>query len=114
MVSIITGGGFSVTFSTPVQVENYPALTNGGYDYLYYGYFYSYNAFIYSSSLEQAYQDIIQGLTNAGYTLQNTTAKGNVCYGKQTESGLGSFVFIIKETQKGYIRIMDGVGGLDF
>lgn len=114
MGSIITGGGFSVTFSTPVQVENYPALTNGGYDYLYYGYFYSYNAFIYSSSLEQAYQDIIQGLTNAGYTLQNTTAKGNVCYGKQTESGLGSFVFIIKETQKGYIRIMDGVGGLDF
>lgn len=111
--SLNEGGGFSVSFSSPVKVENYPALADGkGYDYLYYGYYYEYNVFIYSSSIEETYQDIVKGLTEAGYTLSNTTSKGNVCYGKQTDSGYGSFVFIMKE--KNYIRMIDGVGGLDF
>ncbi len=113
MESLNDGGGFLVSFSSSVKVENYPALANGkGYDYLYYGYYYEYNAFIYSSSIEETYQDVIKGLTEAGYTLSNTTSKGNVCYVKQTDNGYGSFVFVMKTS--GYIRMIDGVGGLDF
>lgn len=106
-------GSFNVNFSVETKVEYYRALPDGkGYDYLYYGYYYEFDAFLYSKDLNATYNDVIKGLTDAGYSLSTITEKGNVCYSKPTDSGYGVFVFIIKED--GYIRIIDGVGGLDF
>lgn len=113
-------GEFSVNFTIEdTKVENYPALEDGeGYSYLYYGYYYEYNCFIYSSNLKTTFDDIIRGLEEAGYKLSTTTSKGNVTYEKASSNEGGysysSFVFIMKEYEKGYIRIMDGVGGLDY
>ena len=107
------GGSFSVSFSVDTKVEYYRALPDGkGYDYLYYGYYYEYDAFLYSSDLNATYNDVVNGLTKAGYSIANITEKGNVCYYKSTESGYGAFVFLIKTD--GYVRIIDGVGGFDF
>lgn len=109
------GGSFNVNFSVETKVENWPAADDSiKYDYLYYGYYYEFNVFVYSADLNQTYNDIVNGLVASGYTLSGTSQKGNATYSKPSSNGYSSFVFIMKETQKGYIRIIDGVGGIDF
>jgi len=112
------GGRFSVNFSVDIKVESWPTADDQvKYDYLYYGYFYEYNVFIYVSDkeqLNQAYDDIVQGLVASGYKLSGTSSKGNATYSKPSSNGYASFVFLMKETEKNYIRMIDGVGGIDF
>lgn len=110
------GGNFKVNFTiNDTKVESWPVADDQvKYDYLYYGYYYEFNVFVYSSNLTQTYTDIINGLIASGYSLSGTSPKGNETYIKPSTNGYASFVFVMKETQKGYIRLIDGVGGFDF
>lgn len=114
--SLNPGGSFKVNFTvSDTRVESWPAADdNVKYDYLYYGYYYEFDVFVYSSNLTQTYMDIVNGLVESGYFLSGTSSKGNETYAKPSSNGYGSYVFIMKETQKGYIRLIDGVGGIDF
>ena len=114
--SLNPGGSFKVNFTvSDTRVESWPAADdNVKYDYLYYGYYYEFDVFVYSSNLTQTYIDIVNGLIESGYSLSGTSSKGNETYAKPSSNGYGSYVFVMKETQKGYIRLIDGVGGIDF
>ncbi len=107
--------GFEVNFSKDIKVESWLEINdNIKYNYIYYGYLFEYNAFIYSTDLNQTYSDLIDGLVSSGYVYGTTTQKGNVTYYKNLNNGNTSFIFIMKETDKGYIRLINGAGGIDF
>lgn len=99
------------------KVEMYYVNENGGSKYLNlkYGYTTQYEAFIYSSDLSGLYKSISDSLISYGYKEAYTTSKGNVCFTYiDSTKNVSSYIFIIKDSSKNYIRIMDGVGGVDF
>lgn len=99
------------------KVEMYYVNENGGSKYLNlkYGYTTQYEAFIYSSDLSGLYKSISDSLISYGYKESYTTSKGNVCFAYiDSTKNVSSYLFIIKDSSKNYIRIMDGVGGVDF
>lgn len=105
----------ALTFNLPANTKvemYYCADKDIKYSFLEYGYLYQDEAFIYSDSLNETYNAIISSLEAQGYKLSTTTAKGNVCYVKQ-DGKVSAYIFILK-SDKGYIRLIDGVGGLDY
>ena len=105
----------ALTFNLPANTKvemYYCADKDIKYSFLEYGYLYQDEAFIYSDSLNETYNAIISSLEAQGYKLSTTTAKGNVCYVKQDDK-VSAYIFIMK-SDKGYIRLIDGVGGLDY
>lgn len=105
----------ALTFNLPANTKvemYYCADKDIKYSFLEYGYLYQDEAFIYSDSLNETYNAIISSLEAQGYKLSTTTAKGNVCYVKQ-DGNVSAYIFILK-SDKGYIRLIDGVGGLDY
>lgn len=105
----------ALTFNLPANTKvemYYCADKDIKYSFLEYGYLYQDEAFIYSDSLNETYNAIISSLEAQGYKLSTTTTKGNVCYVKQ-DSNISAYIFIMK-SDKGYIRLIDGVGGLDY
>ncbi len=84
-------------------------------DNLDYGYYGINEAFIYSKDLTKVYDSLVKSLTDYGYEESFTTSKGNICYNYvNSDENISSYLFIIKDSSKNYIRIMDGVGGIDF
>ena len=105
----------ALTFNLPANTKvemYYCADKDIKYSFLEYGYLYQDEAFVYSDSLNETYNAIISSLEAQGYKLSTTTAKGNVCYVKQ-DGKVSAYIFILK-SDKGYIRLIDGVGGLDY
>lgn len=108
---------FSVAFENGETVENYPSLDGGSaYEYIYYGYNYDYNSFIYTSNITKTNETIVSSLLEAGYVLSSTTQKGNETYVKQKDINdfNATYVFILKNTEGNYIRLINGLGGVDF
>ena len=104
----------AITFDLPenTKVEMcYCADRDIKYNFLEYGYLYQDEAFVYSDSLNDTYNAIISSLEAQGFKLSTTTVKGNVCYSKTIDNST-AYIFIMKNT--GYIRLIDGVGGLDY
>ena len=105
----------ALTFNLPANTKvemYYCADKDIKYSFLEYGYLYQDEAFVYSDSLNETYNAIISSLEAQGYKLSTTTVKGNVCYVKQ-DGNVSAYIFIMK-SDKGYIRLIDGVGGLDY
>lgn len=104
-----------LTFDLPEgsQVEMYYCATQDKYRFLKYGYLYQDEVFVYNKdSLNETYEAIINSLTSQGYKLSITTEKGNACYAKSGPNG-DSYIFVMK-SDKGYIRLIDSVGGVDY
>ncbi len=83
------------------------------YSYLYYGYLSDVNAFVYTSSVEEAYASIVDGLKQAGFVLDSTTPKGNEVYVNR-DTKFGSYILLFKDAARGLIRLKQGGAGLDF
>ena len=105
----------ALTFNLPANTKvemYYCADKDIKYSFLEYGYLYQDEEFVYSDSLNETYNAIISSLEAQGYKLSTTTVKGNVCYVKH-DGNVSAYIFIMK-SDKGYIRLIDGVGGLDY
>ncbi len=77
-----------------------------------YGYGMRNEAFIYTSSLDEAYASLKSALEAAGYEI---VFEGNKSVLYSQTIGKDFYpVFIMKETEKGYIRLMHDIGGVDF
>ncbi len=104
------------SFSLPVdtKVEMIYAFDTDDmdqYDYTRYGYYSYLQCYVYTKELSTAYTAIVDGLKKNGYTYYSTSEKGNECYAKEGE-GDTAFVLLMKGST--YIRILEGLGGIDF
>ena len=77
-----------------------------------YGYGCRDEAFIYTDDVEGAYTAIEEGLIAAGYT--KSYSKTYSMSFKKVLNGETVYIFVLKEPDKGYVRFMHGVGGMDF
>ena len=92
-----------------------PTDTMEQFEYTYYGYFGYLNAFVYSSDVDALYDDIIEGLTSAGYELYTTSEKGNPTYVLSLKGNSNGVSFgLIKDSKRKFVRIIEGYLGLDF
>ncbi len=97
------------------KIEEWPDAGNEtNYTYISYGYLFGYNVFLYSSDLKGVFDTLTASLEKQGYTLSNTTAKGNVCYTKKTGNGLMEYSYIFVMKTDSYVRLIDSTGGIDF
>ncbi len=107
---------FSLPTDTKIEiVDCFDREDMAQYDYTYYGYFMDLQCFLYTSNLNDAYNSLVTGLKNAGYTYYSTSPKGNECYyleGENPNEDYGSFILLMKGSN--YIRILEGIGGIDF
>ena len=84
----------------------------GDYLNVLYGYGVRDEAFIYTISIDEAISSIRKGLENAGYTFANEFPRSYL-YAK-TIDNINYYVLILNEKSKGYVRLMNSIGGLDF
>ncbi len=84
------------------------------WNYTTYGYYMDLNCFIYTSNVNAAYEAIVKALKESGFELYSTSEAGNDCYFKEGENSddYGSYILLMKKA--GYIRMLDGIGGVDF
>lgn len=111
--------GLSITLPAGSKVEMWPSGTGDNiYDYVSYGYLWTVNAFIYpgtGKTVSDVYDAIIDGLKASGYSKPEyggDTDAGNERYFKESDGLLGSYVLIIKKDS--YVRLLNGLGGVDF
>lgn len=97
---------FNIT--SEIKVENYYHFANSS-SFISYGYYFQYQIFIYVYSVNDTLTEIQQSLLNSGYSLSYTTSKGNYCYVNGS-----SYIFVMPNQELGYIRIIDGIGGVNF
>ncbi len=118
--SEVTSGLPKFSLSEGTKVEMVYALPIDGmeqFEYASYGYYMDLNAFVYSSSsssLDATYAAITDGLKDAGYTLYGTSEKGNETYCLDQADGYGAYITLMKNTSRKFIRLLEGIGGVDF
>lgn len=78
-----------------------------------YGYGCRNEAFVYTSDVDAAYSAIKTGLINANYSIVNSEKESSVLFSK-TIKGEAYYVLVLKENDKGYVRVFNGIGGIDF
>lgn len=109
---------FSLPEGTKVEmVYALPIDTMEQFEYVSYGYYMNLNAFVYpasSSSLDATYEAIVSGLKDAGYALYGTSEKGNETYCLEQEGGFGAYITLMKNSSRKFIRLLEGIGGVDF
>jgi len=98
----------SFNISGSISVENYYEVNNSS-SFISYGYYFQYQLFVYTSTVTVTLNEIKQSILDSGYELSYTSSKGNYCY----KNG-DSYLFIMPKVEAGYIRIIDGVGGINF
>ena len=77
-----------------------------------YGYGNRDEAFVYTSQVEEAYSAVKQSLIDAGYKM--TVERTYSASFSITKNGNSYYVFLLKEPDKGYLRVMNDVGGMSF
>jgi predicted sugar kinase len=103
---------FTPTLPTDAVVEYW--LEEGGNILdrdVYYGFGSRNEAYIYTSQVENCYNAIVESLLEAGYVSWGSTSNVYVIYDDEDNSYL---VTLIKETARGFVRVMQGTGGVDF
>ncbi len=109
-ISLPEGSKVEMVYALPID-------TMEQYEYTAYGYFMDMNAFVYpasASSLDATYTAITDGLKAAGYTLYNTTEKGNEVYYSDQTDDYGAYIMLMKDSSRKFIRLLEGIGGIDF
>ena len=77
---------------------------------VYYGYGSRNEAYIYTSSIDECYNAIVDSLVEAGYTLWGSTSNVYVIH-----DGDNSYhVTLLKDKTRGFVRVIQGTGGVDF
>lgn len=109
------GANLKITLPDNCKVETYYEAKNS-HEFVYYGYCYNMDSFIYADDLTSVYNSIVSSLAASGYELSTTSEKGNVCYGKTCTNENGqeqvSYISIIKGSS--YIRILNSILGESF
>lgn len=77
-----------------------------------YGYGCRDEAFIYTNEVENAYETIKEDMVEAGYRI-SSERNYSVSFSKQF-NGQEYYIFMMKCPDKGYVRFINGVGGVDF
>ncbi len=84
------------------------------YELLKYGFCHRDEAFVYTSSIDEAYESIKQSLLDAGYKKsEGYESYSNCTLFNKTLKGEFYYVFVMKTT-KGYVRVINDIGGIDF
>ena len=77
-----------------------------------YGYGYRNEAFVYTEHVDDAYEAVKDAALDAGYEL--SIEKTRSALFSKTIDGTLYNIFILKEPEKGYLRVMNDIGGVDF
>ena len=78
---------------------------------VYYGFGSRNEAYVYTSQVENCYNAIVESLLEAGYVSWGSTSNVYVIHDDEDNSYL---VTLIKETSRGFVRVIQGTGGVDF
>ena len=105
--------GYNVTLPSDAKVEIWTRLHEDSVNTLLnYGYGYRNEAFVYTKSVEEAYNSLKAAISKANYTISNEYTS-SILYKKVINGNLYN-LFVMKEPEKGYVRIMNDTGGLSF
>jgi len=105
--------GYNVTLPSDAKVEIWAKAHEDSVNTLLnYGFGYRNEAFIYTKNVEEAYNSLKDSISKANYIVSNEYTS-SILY-KKTISGQLYNIFIMKEPEKGYVRIMNDSGGLSF
>ncbi len=104
---------FSVSLPTDATIEY--IKSSHTYDYIEYGYYTDAELFIYSSDVNEVYQALVDGLEAAGYVFAYSGVKSDT-YQKAIDynSYSNANICLIKDEQRGFVRVINGIGGTDF
>ena len=103
---------FEVNLPEGVQIERLKKLNS---DFINYGYYYVDEVFIYYNNLDEIRSSIINGLEQAGYILSSVGSKSETYMKTNEDNSLSNaFITILVEKDKGYIRLFEGIAGIDF
>ena len=78
-----------------------------------YGYGNRDEAFVYTSDVVGAYDACKKALKEAGYTVSGLEKTKSILFSK-TIDGTSYVVLLMKEVDKGYLRVFNDIGGVDF
>ena len=104
--------GYDISLPSDSVIEIWNNLNNFNLAKVDYGYGCRDEAFIYTDDVEGAYTAIEEGLIASGYT--KSYSKTYSMSFKKVLNGETVYIFVLKEPDKGYVRFMHGVGGMDF
>ena len=111
--SISPDAVFQVSLPEDAKIEY--LKPSGTYAFVEYGYYLDAELFIYSSDVEAVYQALVQGLENAGYNYAYSGQKSDL-YRKVIDpnSYTNSDILLMKDESRGFVRVINGIGGVDF
>lgn len=104
---------FSVTLPEDAKIEY--LKSSHSYDFVNYGYYTDAQLFIYSSDVNAVYQALVDGLEAAGYSFAYSGVKSDT-YQKVIDPNTFSnaSIVLMKDEQRGFVRVINGIGGTDF
>lgn len=103
---------YSINLPSGTVVEVWNNLNDFKFTKVDYGYGCRDEAFVYSDDVENLYSIIKTGLENSGYTKTFEKTK-SAAYSK-TVGDETKYIYLLKEVDKGYVRIMHEMSGYDF
>ena len=104
--------GYNINLPADLKIEVWNDLKNFNLAKVDYGYGCRDEAFIYTTDIEGVYTAIEEGLVASGY-IKSYSKTYSMSF-KKTINGETMYIFVLKEPDKGYVRFMHGVGGIDF
>ena len=106
------GFKYSIDLPDDVEIEVWSDLRDYRLSPVTYGYGGRDEAFIYTEDVDGVYNSIMEGLIASGYkkSYEHDHSSGySKTIGKDTQ-----YIFVLKEPDKGYVRLMHSVGGVSF
>ena len=70
-------------------------------------------AFVYTENVEEAYEACKEAALEAGYKVTGSERANSITFSK-TINGNSYNIFLLKEVDKGYLRVMNDIGGTSF
>ena len=70
-------------------------------------------AFVYTENVEEAYEACKEAALEAGYKVTGSERANSITFSK-TINGNSYNIFLLKEADKGYLRVMNDIGGMSF
>ena len=70
-------------------------------------------AFVYTENVEEAYEACKEAALEAGYQVTGSERANSITFSK-TINGNSYNIFLLKEVDKGYLRVMNDIGGMSF
>ncbi len=107
-----TNEDFKFTVSLP-EDSKIEFIKKLGSNYLTYGYHYQAEAYIYSKDFAVVYDNLINGLVEAGYTKMRDGNR-SVTYTKEGKGWDSAYITIMRNDDRQFVRVLNSIGGIDF